>query len=121
VTWQTRRNRVETSITGSLGIQYFREDAAKYFPLDAVLQASSKLLYGAQTSTGMNFNVEMHTVYKFTPNWGLEVTASANNTRNFNTQGVSFGIVHTFRPTPLEASGVRSVPNWRGAQPLGLR
>jgi len=121
VTWQARHRRVETSITGSLGIQYFREDTAKYFPLDAVLQASSKLLYPAQTSTGVNFNVEMHTIYKFSPNWGLSVTASANNTRNFNTQSVSFGIVHTFRPTAIESSTVASVPNWRGGQPLGLR
>ncbi len=120
-TWQRIGSRIDYLIAGSLGAQYFKENAAPYFPLNSVLQSASGLTYAGQTVTGLNFNLDFRLTYKFSPNLGMKFYANANNTRNFNSETVGFGLVYTFHPTPVNpVPGVPSVPDAKGFQPLQI-
>ena len=99
VEWNQRSARLTYQIKGSLGVQYFQEDAAAYFPLSAARQAgaaqaasdaqafgesdSVSAVYGGQSKTGLGYSLGMAMEYQLHPQLFLGGSLALDNARDF--------------------------------------
>ena len=83
IDWTQRTGRLSYQLKGSLGVQYFKEDAAPYFPTSATRQAaaaqaasdaeafgtsgSASALYRGQSKTGLGYSLGMAMEYQMHP------------------------------------------------------
>jgi hypothetical protein len=58
------RQRLQYTISGSLGAQHFAEDPSDFYPSDAALQATTGHRYPAFASTGATFNFDARLNYQ---------------------------------------------------------
>ena len=81
--WTQRTGRLSYQLKGSLGVQYFKEDAAPYFPTSATRQAAAaqaasdaeafgasgtaSALYRGQSKTGLGYSLGMAMEYQMHP------------------------------------------------------
>jgi tetratricopeptide (TPR) repeat protein len=94
VTWAQRSDRWTYKLQGSVGVQYFRQGGAPYFPTDSALQASAVpaasaiglsdgAIHPGQTSTGFGYNLLATAEYRFTKHLTGGATAGANNSSSY--------------------------------------
>lgn len=116
-TWEDRLNY---TISGSLGSQHMQEDAAPYFPTDAILQGRNGPFYPALSTTGAHYNIDLRGSYRMTPRWIAGGFLQLNNARNYTGQSAGFFLRYLFQEQPLMRSlDVSTLPDWRGEMPLG--
>ncbi len=125
VSWIQRNGRWAFQARGSLGVQYFREDDALYFPTRADLQAaavSAALLapvgsiagatYLGQTSRGVNYNLGVGAEYTLSPQVRVGMVLAADNATDFRQMAggfyFRFPTEPVYRETDLRLNPVRS-------------
>jgi tetratricopeptide (TPR) repeat protein len=112
-TWQ----RMEYSIAGSLGSQFFSEDQSPYFPLSPVKQQLAGPYYPGQSKTGANYNLEFKMGYRMAPNWYVGSFVNANNTADYSSQTVGFTVRYLMMQSPSNYDlQLNSIPDWKGGQ-----
>jgi hypothetical protein len=115
-------NRLDYVIGGSFGSQHLQEDAAPYFPTDAILQGRNGPFYPALSTTGAHYNIDARGSYRVTPQWTLGGFLQLNNARNYTAQSAGFSLRYSFKEQPLIRSfDVPTLPNWRGDRPLMIQ
>lgn len=95
VTWAKRSDRFSFQLKGSVGMQYFRQDGADYFPTDAALQAASGKTYAQQTKTGIGYSLEGSGEYRFAPRLFVGGTLRLNNSSDFRELNVAMYLRYT--------------------------
>jgi tetratricopeptide (TPR) repeat protein len=122
VRWNGSWNqRLQYSISASLGAQHFTEDASSYFPTDAARQAASGLSYPASTNTGGNYNLSVHSIYQIAPQWLGGAFFDVNNAREYRSVNAGLYLQYLFKPRPMSTDfNLKAVPDWTGAAPFGL-
>ncbi len=98
--WAQRSGRLSYQIKGALGVQYFKEDAAPYFPTSAARQAaaaqaasdaeafgetgtSATAVYPGQSKTGLGYNLGLAMEYQLHPQLFLGSHLALDNARNY--------------------------------------
>ncbi|MBG7619579.1 BCSC C-terminal domain-containing protein [Herbaspirillum sp. AP02] len=95
VTWAKRSDKFTFQLKGSVGMQYFRQDAADYFPTDAALQAASGRQYAQQTKTGLGYSLEGNGEYRFAPRLFVGGALRLNNSSDFRELNVAMYLRYT--------------------------
>jgi tetratricopeptide (TPR) repeat protein len=113
--------RLQYSVSASLGVQHFTEDASPYFPTDNTRQALSGLAYPSYTDTGGSYNLSFHSIYQITPQWLGGFFFDVNNSREY--RSVTAGLYLKYLIKPRSAStavNLTAVPDWTGASPFNV-
>lgn len=113
VEWVQRNGRLSYQLKGSVGVQYFKEDAAPYFPNSpsrqaaAVLAASDALAFGetgataiypGQSRTGLGYNLGAAMEYQMHPQVFLGGHLALNNARNYREFAGGLYVRYAFQP-----------------------
>jgi hypothetical protein len=113
VEWAQRNGRLSYQLKGSVGVQYFKEDAAPYFPNSpsrqaaAVLAASDALAFGetgataiypGQSRTGLGYNLGAAMEYQMHPQVFLGGHLALNNARNYREFAGGLYVRYAFQP-----------------------
>ncbi|QHI98926.1 hypothetical protein GT347_13575 [Xylophilus rhododendri] len=98
VDWQQRTGKLSYQLKGSLGVQHVRQDAVDYFPGDAGLQAAAGTTYGAQSKTGVGYNVAAAAEYQLEPQWFVGGRLGVDNSRDYRQYLGSVYLRYAFRP-----------------------
>lgn len=121
VEWAQRNGRLSYQLKGSVGVQYFKEDAAPYFPnspsrqASAVQAASDALAFGetgataiypGQSRTGLGYNLGAAMEYQMHPQVFLGGHLSLNNARNYREFAGGLYVRYAFQPY----SGLQAFP-----------
>ncbi|KAF1047131.1 MAG: Cellulose synthase operon protein C [Herbaspirillum frisingense] len=96
VTWAQRADNFSFQVKGSMGIQYFQQDSADYFPTDSNLQAASGLRYAKQSKTGIGYSLEGAGEYRFGPRLFVGGALRLNNSNDFREVNVGMYVRYTF-------------------------
>ncbi|MEB2624552.1 cellulose synthase subunit BcsC-related outer membrane protein [Pseudomonas sp. YuFO8] len=83
VTWSQRTDRFSYQVKGSVGVQYFDQDAADYFPNDKDLQAANNQRYKGQNKTGVGYSLSGAGEYKFGSNFFLGGNLGLDNAQDY--------------------------------------
>jgi tetratricopeptide (TPR) repeat protein len=117
----TLNRKLQYSISASLGVQHFTEDASPYFPTDTARQAASGLSYPSYTNTSGNYNLSFRSIYQIAPQWLGGFFFDVNNAREY--RAVNAGLYLKFlldpRPTPADLT-LTPVPDWTGVSPFDV-
>lgn len=98
--WAQRSGRLSYQIKGALGVQYFKEDAAPYFPTSRARQAaaaqaasdaeafgevgtSATAIYPGQSKTGLGYNLGLAMEYQLHPQLFVGSHLALDNARNY--------------------------------------
>lgn len=97
--WTQRTGRLSYQLKGALGVQYFKEDAAPYFPTSASRQAAaaqaaseaeafgtsgtSSAIYRGQSKTGLGYNLGMALEYQMHPQLFIGGHLAMDNARDY--------------------------------------
>jgi tetratricopeptide (TPR) repeat protein len=120
IRWVGRWERMEYSIAGSLGMQFFSEDTTPYYPLLSPTLASPS--YPGQSKTGANYNLEFKMGYRMAPNWYIGAYVNANNTADYSSQSVGFNVRYLMMQSPSNNNlEINSIPDWKGVQLFRLQ
>ncbi len=136
------RQKLQYSVSGSLGAQHFTEDSSPYYPIQPPRQtvgpnaatppstpgpgrrpalATTEAAYPAFANTGANYNLDVRTGYQITPHWLAEAFVSVNNARDYTATSAGLGIKYLFDARPLSPDlNIIAVPDWKGHQPFAL-
>ncbi|HJY07431.1 MAG TPA: cellulose synthase subunit BcsC-related outer membrane protein, partial [Bryobacteraceae bacterium] len=136
------RQKLQYSVSGSLGAQHFTEDSSPYYPIQPPGQpagpgaatppstpgpgrrpalATTQTSYPAFANTGANYSLDVRTGYQLTPHWLAEAFVSANNARDYTATSAGLGIKYLFDARPLSPDlNIIAVPDWKGHQPFAL-
>ncbi|MBV7541619.1 BCSC C-terminal domain-containing protein [Acidovorax sp. sic0104] len=113
IEWAQRTGRLSYQLKGSVGVQYFKEDAAPYFPnsparqVSAVQAASDALAFGetgataiypGQSRTGLGYNLGAAMEYQMHPQVFLGGHLSLNNARNYREFAGGMYVRYAFQP-----------------------
>ncbi|WP_298210967.1 cellulose biosynthesis protein BcsC [Acidovorax sp.] len=113
VEWAQRNGRLSYQLKGSLGVQYFKEDAAPYFPNSPSRQASAALAaadalafgetgatatYPGQSHTGLGYNLGAAMEYQMHPQVFVGGHLSFNNARNYREFVGGLYVRYAFQP-----------------------
>ena len=113
VEWAQRNGRLSYQLKGSVGVQYFKEDAAPYFPNSpsrqaaAVLAASDALAFGetgataiypGQSRTGLGYNLGAAMEYQMHPQVFLGGHLALSNARNYREFAGGLYVRYAFQP-----------------------
>lgn len=105
VTWAQRFDRFSYKVQGSVGLQYFHQASADYFPTSSELQsaaAASTLgnggVYGASSKTDVGYNLSTAAEYQLSSKWFVGGTASINNSSDYRQWAVGLYLRYTFYP-----------------------
>jgi tetratricopeptide (TPR) repeat protein len=120
VTWSGRYGvNLHYMITGAFGLQAFQEEASRFFPLDAGLQAASNnAYYPTQSNVGSNYDLHGEVSYHLTDHWYMGSFVSLNNTRDYNSQSVGFFVRFLGRPQYPTELGPTGLFPYQGNRPL---
>jgi len=112
-----RYDRVSYELRASPGAQYFEQDAAYFYPLQA---PDSTQVYQSQTHRGAAYTVTARVDVRMSPHWYVGAFGSANNTRDFTSRAFGVSLKLLARRLPPNADlEIQAIPDWRGVQPLG--
>lgn len=97
--WTQRTGRLSYQVKGALGVQFFKEDAAPYFPSSAARQAaaaqaasdaeafglsgSASAIYRGQSKTGLGYNLGMAMEYQMHPQLFIGGHLAMDNARDY--------------------------------------
>ncbi|WP_110012122.1 cellulose biosynthesis protein BcsC [Melaminivora alkalimesophila] len=98
--WAQRSGRLSYQVRGALGVQYFKEDAAPYFPTNRARQAaaaqaasdaaafgevgtSSTAIYPGQSKTGLGYSLGLAMEYQLHPQLFVGSHLALDNARNY--------------------------------------
>lgn len=97
--WAQRTGRLSYQVKGALGVQFFKEDAAPYFPNSASRQAaaaqaasdaeafglsgSASAVYRGQSKTGLGYNLGMAMEYQMHPQLFIGGHLAMDNARDY--------------------------------------
>ncbi|WP_235507447.1 cellulose biosynthesis protein BcsC [Acidovorax sp. Leaf78] len=113
IEWAQRNGRLSYQLKGSVGVQYFKEDAAPYFPNSpsrqtaAAAAASDALAFGetgatavypGQSRTGLGYNLGAAMEYQMHPQVFLGGHLSLNNARNYREFAGGLYVRYAFQP-----------------------
>lgn len=113
VEWAQRNGRLSYQLKGSVGVQYFKEDAAPYFPnspsrqVSAVQAAADALAFGetgataiypGQSRTGLGYNLGAAMEYQMHPQVFVGGHLSLNNARNYREFAGGLYVRYAFQP-----------------------
>lgn len=113
IEWAQRNGRLSYQLKGSVGVQYFKEDAAPYFPNSpsrqaaAVAAASDALAFGetgataiypGQSRTGLGYNLGAAMEYQMHPQVFLGGHLALNNARNYREFAGGLYVRYAFQP-----------------------
>jgi len=91
-----RSDRFTYQVKGSVGIQYFDQDGADYFPTDAAMQAASGQRYAEQSKSGVGYSLEAAGEYRFGPRLFVGGTFALDNSRDYRQYNVGMYVRYTF-------------------------
>ena len=119
VTWSQRAGRLTYSVNGSLGVQSFKENTARYFPGSDALQLQAQLagaeavaqgltsdgsaMYQGQSKTGLGYSLAAAMEYQVSPQLFLGGGLAADNARDYREWTGGVYMRYMFEP-------VRSAP-----------
>ncbi|MFJ3369109.1 cellulose synthase subunit BcsC-related outer membrane protein [Pseudomonas sp. NPDC086251] len=83
VTWAQRTERFSYQVKGSVGVQYFEQDAVDYFPNDKDLQAANNQRYKGQNKTGVGYSLSGAGEYKFGSSFFLGANLGLDNAQDY--------------------------------------
>jgi tetratricopeptide (TPR) repeat protein len=120
--WTGKVNqKLQYSISASLGVQHFTENASPYFPTDAGRQALLGLSYPTYTNTSGNYNLSVRTIYQITPQWLGGAFFDVNNSREYRSVNAGLYLKYLIRPRPASSTlSLTPVPDWTGASPFDV-
>ncbi|WP_242421419.1 cellulose biosynthesis protein BcsC [Acidovorax sp. Root267] len=113
VEWAQRNGRLSYQLKGSVGVQYFKEDAAPYFPnspsrqVSAVQAAADALAFGetgataiypGQSRTGLGYNLGAAMEYQMHPQVFVGGHLALNNARNYREFAGGLYVRYAFQP-----------------------
>lgn len=111
--WAQRSGRMSYQLKGSVGVQYFKENDAPYFPtspsrqLSAAQAASDALAFGetgatatyaGQSHTGLGYNVSAAMEYQMHPQVFIGGHMALNNARNYREFAGGLYVRYAFQP-----------------------
>jgi cellulose synthase operon protein C len=96
VNWMQRSDHFSYQIKGAVGIQYFQQNAADYFPTDSSMQAASGLTYASQSKLGLGYGLEASGEYRFGSRLFVGGTLRLNNSSAFRELNASMYLRYTF-------------------------
>lgn len=114
VEWAQRNGRLSYQIKGSIGVQYFKEDAAPYFPnsstrqLSAAQAASDALAFGevgataiypGQSRTGVGYSLGTAMEYQMLPQVFVGGHLALNNARDYREFAGGLYVRYAFQPS----------------------
>lgn len=114
VEWAQRNGRLSYQIKGSIGVQYFKEDAAPYFPnsptrqLSAARAASDALAFGevgatatypGQSRTGVGYSLGTAMEYQMHPQVFVGGHLALNNARDYREFAGGMYVRYAFQPS----------------------
>lgn len=113
LTWAQRNDRFTYQLKGSLGIQYFQQDAVDYFPNDSALQAADGRRYAAQSKGGLGYSLEAAGEYKLASRLFVGGTLGLNNASDYRQYNAGMYVRYMFEnmtgtSMPLPVSPYRS-------------
>lgn len=128
VTWAQRSDRLSYQIKGSLGVQSFKEDTARYFPGDDAMQLQAQLsaadalereltsngqaMYPGQSKTGLAYNLSAAMEYQLAPQLFMGGNVGIDNARDYRQWAGSVYLRYLMEPStremPLPVSPFRS-------------
>ena len=110
VEWTGRLDRLSYRLSGSVGLQAFRESSAPYFPTNSALQQALgdfaannpdvevDTFYDGQSVTGLGFNFNGEAEYLLSPNVSVGGTLGFDNARDFEQTYALGYLKYWFRP-----------------------
>lgn len=117
VNWTQRQGRLRYSVGASLGVQNFKEDAARYFPgnsqmqleaqlaaaeaTDRQLTSDSSAMYGGQSKTGLGYGLAAAFEYQMTPQLFFGGNLSTDNARDYREWRAGVHLRYQFAPSLL--------------------
>jgi tetratricopeptide (TPR) repeat protein len=104
VTWMQRSDRFTYQVKGSVGVQYFQQDSADYFPTDAKLQAASNLRYASQSKTGVSYSLEAAGEHRFGSRLAVGGVLGLNNASDY--RQISVGVYARYTFEDMKASAM---------------
>ncbi|WP_034294843.1 cellulose biosynthesis protein BcsC [Herbaspirillum sp. RV1423] len=96
VTWARRSDNFSFQVKGAMGLQYFQQDSAEYFPTDSSLQAANNQRYAKQSKTGLGYSVEGAGEYRFGPRLFVGGALRLNNSSDYKEINVGMYLRYTF-------------------------
>ena len=91
-----RSDNFTYQVKGSVGVQYFQQDSADYFPTDANLQAASNLRYASQSKTGVSYSLEAAGEHRFGSRLAVGGVLGLNNASDYRQINVGVYARYTF-------------------------
>ena len=113
VTWAKRNEQFTFQLKGSIGLQYFQQDSADYFPTDAAAQALINQRYAEQSNSGLGYGVEASGEYRFGPKLFVGGRFAMDNARDYRQLNAGMYVRYMFEnmigsPMALPVSPYRS-------------
>ncbi|GGI16518.1 cellulose biosynthesis protein BcsC [Oxalicibacterium faecigallinarum] len=113
VTWAKRNDQFTFQLKGSVGLQYFQQDGADYFPTNAAMQAANNQRYADQSNSGLGYGVEASGEYRFAPKLFVGGRFAMDNARDYRQLNASMYVRYMFEnmlgsPMALPVSPYRS-------------
>lgn len=96
VTWARRTDRFTYQLKGSIGVQYFQQDGADYFPNDDDLQAASGKRYDEQSNSGIGYSLEAAGEYRLSPRLFVGGTFGLDNSRDYRQYNINTYLRYAF-------------------------
>lgn len=118
-TWAQRSGRFTYKLQGAIGIQYFKENDADYFPTDGDLQSramtaatyaramgfdGATAVYAGQSKTGFAYNLQAAAEYRVTPHLVLGSALSFNNAKDYRQWAGGLYLRYTLYPSTGQMS-----------------
>ena len=122
ISWYSRHPRFEYQVKFSGGVQHLVQDATPFYPVlpgNAVVTPGT---YAASNSTAPNYDADIRMGYRVAPHMYFDVFATANNARNYYTQGAGFNLRYMIDKIPTSTDlRINSIPDWAGKQPFAIQ
>ena len=112
--WTQRSGRLSYQVKGALGVQYFKEDSAPYYPTSSSRQASAaqaasdaaafgesgsaSAVYGGQSKTGLGYSLGMAMEYQMHPQLFLGGSIALDNARDYREFKGGLYLRYAFEP-----------------------
>ncbi|WP_313740151.1 cellulose synthase subunit BcsC-related outer membrane protein [Pseudomonas sp.] len=118
VSWARRFDRWSVAVKGSVGVQFFDQDGADYYPTDGALQAAATTVlgrdarYASNSKTGFGYSLAGNAEYQLGSSFFLGGQVGLNNAQNYRELEGGLYVRYTFerqdQPMALPVSPYRS-------------
>ncbi|WP_186308530.1 cellulose biosynthesis protein BcsC [Paraburkholderia sp. BCC1885] len=109
LTWAQRSDRWTYKLQGAVGVQYYHQSGAPYFPTDSALQAAAVsaasgigladgAVHPGQSSTSVGYNLLATAEYRFTKHLTGGASVGANNSSSYRQWAAGLYLRYTLAP-----------------------